>query len=66
MQEIQVRSQGLEDALEEEMTAHSSILAWKISYTEEPGGYSPWGLHELDMTEHTAQDSPYMYNIFLY
>ena len=48
------------------MTAHSSILAWKISYTEEPGGYSPWGLHELDMTEHTAQDSPYMYNICLY
>ena len=33
---------------------------------EEPSGYSPWGRHELDMTEHTAQDSPYMYNICLY
>jgi len=32
---------GLEDSLEEEMTTHSDILAWKISWTEEPAGYSP-------------------------
>ena len=32
---------------------HSSILAWKIPWTEEPGGYSPWGRVELDMTEAT-------------
>ena len=36
-QEKQVWSLGLEDPLEEEMTAHSSILAWKIPWTEEPG-----------------------------
>ena len=37
MQEMQVQSLGLEDPLEEEMAAHSSILAWKILWTEEPG-----------------------------
>ena len=33
------------------MAPHSSILAWKISWTEEPLGCSPWGREELDMTE---------------
>ena len=33
------------------MAAHSSILAWRIPWTEEPVGYSPWGRKELDMTE---------------
>ena len=37
MQETQVRSLGREDSLEEEMATHSSILAWKIPWTEEPG-----------------------------
>ena len=37
MQEMQVQSLGLEDPLEEEMAAHSSILAWKILWTEELG-----------------------------
>ena len=37
-QETQVQSLGQEDPLEEEMTTHSSILAWEISWTEEPGG----------------------------
>ena len=37
MQEMQVRFLGLEDALEKEMATHSSILDWKISWTEEPG-----------------------------
>ena len=32
---------GQEDALEEEMATHSNILAWKIPWTEKPGGYSP-------------------------
>ena len=40
MQEIQVPSLGWEDPLEKEMATHSSILAWKIPWTEEPG---PWG-----------------------
>ena len=37
-QETQVPSLGWEDPLEEEMAAHSSIFAWEISWTEEPGG----------------------------
>ena len=43
-------SQG--DPLEEEMATHSSMLAWRIPRTEEPGRlYSSWGREELDMTE---------------
>ena len=38
MQEIWVQSLGQEDALEEGMATHSSILAWRILWTEEPGG----------------------------
>ena len=37
-QELKVQSLGLEDLLEKEMTAQSSVLAWKIPWTEEPGG----------------------------
>ena len=37
MQEMQVRSQGQEDPLEEEMATHSNVLAWRIPWTEEPG-----------------------------
>ena len=48
-----VRSLGWEDPLEEEMATHSSIPAWRIPWTEEPGGYSPWGHKGLDTTEHT-------------
>ena len=43
MQEMQVQSLGQEDPLEEEMTAHSSILAWRIPWTEEPGGLQSMG-----------------------
>ena len=38
MQETQVQSLGAEDPLEKEMATHSSILAWKIPWTAEPGG----------------------------
>ena len=38
MQETQVQSLGPEDPLEEEMATHSSILAWRIPWAEEPGG----------------------------
>ena len=38
MQEIQVQSLGQEDPLEKEVAAHSSSPAWRISWTEEPGG----------------------------
>ena len=43
MQETQVRSLGWEDPLEKEMAAHSSILAWRISWTEEPDGLQSTG-----------------------
>ena len=38
MQETQVQSLGWEDPLEKEMATHSGILAWRIPWTEEPGG----------------------------
>jgi len=38
MQEMRVRSLGQEDPLEEEMAIHSCMLAWRIPWTEEPGG----------------------------
>ena len=41
--EMLVRSLGQEDPLEEEMATHSSILAWKIPWTEEPGGLQSTG-----------------------
>ena len=48
MRETQFPSLG---SPEEGRATHSSILAWRIPWTEEPG-YSPWGLKELDATEH--------------
>ena len=51
MQEIQVRSLGQEDPLEEEMATHSSILAWSIPTDREPGGLQSVGSKESDMTE---------------
>ena len=46
-----IRNTGLEDPLEKEMAIHSSILAWKITWTEEPGRLQPMGSEELDRTE---------------
>ena len=51
MQETRGPSLGRKDPLEKGMATHSSILAWRISWTEGPGGYSPLGRKELDMTE---------------
>ena len=53
MQERQVRSLGGEDPLEKEMATQSSVLAWRIPWTEEPSKFRFMGLKELDMTEHT-------------
>ena len=47
------RSLGWEDPLEKEMTTHSSIHAWEIPWTEEPGGLQSMGLQMSDATEHT-------------
>ena len=49
--ETWVGSLGWEDLLEEEMAIHSSILAWKIPWTEEPGGLQSMGRKGLDTTE---------------
>ena len=52
IQETRVRPLDREDPLEKEMATHSSNLAWKIPWTQEPGaGYCPWGLKESDTTE---------------
>ena len=50
MQETWVRFLGWEDPLEKEMATHSSILAWKIPWTEEPGRLQYLGSQESDMT----------------
>ena len=50
VQETWVRSLGREDLQEKEMASHSSILAWRIPRTEEPGGLQSMGSQELDMT----------------
>ena len=47
MQETQVRSLGQEDPLEKEMATHSSILAWKISRSEEPDRLQSMGLQRV-------------------
>ena len=51
VRETWVQSLGWEDSLEKGMATHSSVLAWRIPWTEEPGDYSPWGCKELDMAE---------------
>ena len=52
VQETRVRSLGWEDPLEKEMAIHSSTLAWKIPWTEEPGRLQPMGSQkESDTTE---------------
>ena len=50
LQETQIRSLGWEDPLEKEMATHSSILVWRIPWTEQAGGLQSGGLQELDMT----------------
>ena len=47
MQEAQVRSLGQEDPLEEGMATHSGILAWRIPWTEAPGGVQSRGLQKV-------------------
>ena len=60
MQQTQVRSLGREDSLKEEMAAHSSILAWEIPWTEEPGGMPFLGSQKVGhdwTTEHGTYSS---------
>ena len=54
MEETQIRFLGRDDPLEKEMATHSSILAWKIPWSEEPGGLQSMGSQgAVYMTEHT-------------
>ena len=53
-----VGSRGREDPLEEEMAAHSSVLAWRIPCAEEPGGCSPRGREESYVNEHRPHARP--------
>ena len=55
MQETQVRYLVREDPLEKEMATQSSILAWEIPWTEEPGGLQSTRSQESDTTEATEQ-----------
>ena len=55
MQETGVWSLGQEDALEKEMATHSSILAWEIPWTEEPGGLQSLGLQKVEHESATKQ-----------
>ena len=56
-QETQVQSLGREDPLEEEMETHANILAWRIPWTEEPGGLPSMGSQRVNATEniHTGR-----------
>ena len=52
MQETQVRSLGGEDPLEKEVATHSSILAWEMPWTEEPGGLQFSGSQKICFNQH--------------
>ena len=47
MRETRIQSLGQKDSLEKEMATHSSILAWRIAWTEEPGGLQSMGLQRV-------------------
>ena len=51
MQETWIRSRDRDDSLDKEMSTDFTIIAWEIPWTEDPGGLSPWGCKESDMTE---------------
>ena len=51
IQETQVQFLDWEDPLQKTVATHSSILAWRVQWTEEPRGLQSMGLKELDMTE---------------
>ena len=64
MQETQVPSLGWEDPLEEGMATHSSILAWRIPWTEEPGGLRSMGCKESNTTEQLTHTHIFPFRVF--
>ena len=61
-----VRSLGQEDPLEKEMATHSSILVWRIPYTEEPGELQSMGPKELHTTEQLTHTHTHTFSIKFY
>ena len=57
MQKTRVQSLGLEDFLKKEVATHSSIIAWRIPWAEEPGRLCPWSFKESDTTEQLTSQS---------
>ena len=69
IKEMQVQSLGQEDPLEEGMATHSSVLAWRIPWTGEPGALQSMGRKESDTTEateHVDDINPVRENIQTY
>ena len=69
IKETQVQSLGQEDPLEEGMATHSSVLAWRIPWTGEPGALQSMGRKESDTTEateHVDDINPVRENIQTY
>ena len=60
MRETRVRSLGKKDPLEKEMATHSSMCAWKIPQTEEPGGLQSMGLQRIGYDLVTKQQQQYI------
>ena len=60
-QETRVRSLCPEDPLEKEITTYSRILAWKIPWTEEPGGLRSWGCEESDTTYRLSNNKKHFF-----
>ena len=61
MQEMRVSSLGQEDPLEKEMATHSTVLAWEISWTEEPGGLQSVGLQRIRHNLGTKQQQQHFF-----
>ena len=64
MQEAWVQSLGQEDPLEEDMATHSSVLAWRIPWTEEPAGLQPGGHSESDTTERPSGAHTHQFHVW--
>ena len=60
VRETHVQSLDREDPLEEDMATHSSILAWGIPWTEEPGGLQSLGLQRVDRATNTSISTKFM------
>ena len=62
VQETRIQFLGLEDPLEKEMATHSSILAWRIPWIDEPDRLQAMGSQESDMTQQLNSNKHIMYH----